>query len=253
MDALSTSTPWGALRRALLCSAAAALQLLAGGCGEEAGKPGSGGGATPPAPRSWSPQEISQDPEGYLAWADKQIAQQGKAREEFLVKLAKRQTEVRERQKGAGADLTELENFLQRLKTAVQRAEDEDRWPVKVGLKSYERQRAQELLAQLPRQIELRKPLALEYEAALEAMAKKAGQVGGEIADLGRLREKIALDLERVRLHVGAAELEKLGATSAEIEHYAKILGAISDDAAKSEPVAGPGQGGLIPLETLLK
>ena len=251
MATLPTSMPGAAWRRALVALALAAVFLPCAGCGEAPAKPGAGGG-TPP-PRSWSPQEMAQDPEGYLAWADKQIAQQVKAREEFLIKLAKRQIEVRERQKGAGADLTELENFLVRLKTAVQRAEDEDRWPVKVGAKQYERQRAQELLQQLPRQIELRKPLALEYEGALKAMDQKGAKVNTEIADLGRLREKIALDLERVRLNVGAAELEKLGSTAAEIEHYAKILGAISEEAARSEPAGGPSQGGLIPLETLLK
>jgi len=253
MRELSTSTPWGALRRVLATSAGAALLLLAAACGQESGSKGSGGKTVPPESRSWSPQEIAQEPEAYLAWADKRVAQQVAARQEFLVKLDKRQVEVRERQKGAGADLSELENFLQRLKTAVQRAEDEDRWPVKVGAKSYERQRAQELLAQLPKQIELRKPLALEYEKALDAMAKKATQVTGEIADLGRLREKLALDLERVRLNVGVGELEKLGATTGEIEHYARILGQIHEEAAKAEPVGGPNQGGLVPLETLLK
>lgn len=242
------------LHRAFLASLLSLAAPLLLGCGEDAPTPTRGGGtkaALPP--RTWSRDEIAADPEGYLAWADNQVASQVKARQEFLTKLTTRQGDVRERQKKAGADLTELENFLGRLKTAVQRAEDEDRWPVQVGAKRYERQRAQELLATLPKQIELRKPLALEYEAALKAMDAKAVKVNAEIAELGRLREKLALDLERVRLNVGAAELEKLGTTAAEIEHFAKILGQIHEEAANGEAPGGPNQGGLIPLDTLLK
>jgi hypothetical protein len=236
---------------------AALLSLALVACGGDDPVPAAGGPTStqgkPLPPRTWSSHEIATDPEGYLAWADNQVASQVKARQEFLTKLTRRQVEVRERQRTAGADLGELENFLGRLKTAVQRAEDEDRWPVQVGAKRYERDRALELLATLPKQIELRKPLALEYDAALKAMDAKAAKVNSEIADLGRLREKLALDLERVRLNVGAAELEKLGTTAAEIEHFAKILGQIHEEAARGEPAAGPSQSGLIPLDALLK
>lgn len=233
------------------------LLLVLPACGGDDPVPAAGGSSskTKPQlpPRTWSSQEIAGDPEGYLAWADYQVASQVTARQEFLTKLAERQVQVRNRQKSAGADLTELENFLARLATAVKRAEDEDRWPVQVGAKKYERARAQELMATLPKQIELRKPLANDYEAALKAMDAKAAKVQGEIADLGRLREKLALDLERVRLKLGVSELEKLGTTAAEIEHFAKILGQIHEDAANAETPGGPNQGGLIPLETLLK
>jgi hypothetical protein len=243
------------MRAALTLTALLALTLAA--CGGDDPVPAAGGTTSttkqPLPARTWTSQEIAADPEGYLAWADNQVAVQIKARQEFLAKLSERQVQVRNRQKSAGADLTELENFLTRLTTAVKRAEDEDRWPVQVGAKKYERARAQELMATLPKQIELRKPLANDYEAALKAMDTKAAKVEGEIADLGRLREKLALDLERVRLKLGVGELEKLNTSAAEIEHFAKILGQIHEEAANAETPGGPNQGGLIPLETLLK
>ena len=241
--------------RLSLLAVTAALALAAGGCGGEERTPSGGGGRTPaPADRMWTRGEMAADPEGYLGWADRQIESQVKAREEFLKKLDQRRTEVRARQQKSGADLTEIENFLARLTTAVRRAEDEDRWPVKVGDRQYEQGRARELLVTLPKQIALRKPLAEEYVTALQAMDAKDATVRDEITQLGDLRQRVALDLERVRLNKGAAELAGLGQTAGQIEHYAKILGEINSDPAVKEPVpAAPKEGALISLDNLLK
>src|SRR5687767_4517078 len=84
--------------------------LPAAGCGDDAPEPKPAGGTkVPPAERTWSKDDMVSDPEGYLAWADAQLATQTKKRQEFLVKLAGRRTEVKERQQKAGADITELE------------------------------------------------------------------------------------------------------------------------------------------------
>jgi hypothetical protein len=206
----------------------------------------------PPAERRWSTDEMTSDPEGYLGWADAQLATQTKRLEEFLAKLSARRSEVKGRQQKAGADITELENFHARLTTAVRRAEDEDRWPVKVGDRQYEQGRARELLTTVPKQIELRRPLADDYVKALASMDAKETSVRNEIAKLGDLRQRIALDLERVRLNRGSAELGALGQeTSEQIAYYAKILGEINAEAAA--PVPAPKEGTLISMENLLK
>lgn len=229
---------------------ALALGLGAGlcGCGEEGGRRA----PAPAATRTWTADEMAQDPEGWLAWADLQLAEQKAKREQFLGTLAGRQAQVRERQQRAGADLTELENFLKRLQTAVRRADDEDRWPVKVGARSYERSQALELLETLPQQVALRRPLADEYEKALAAMDAKADALRAEVQQLDRLRQKVALDLERVRLSQGAAELKSLGATAEDIARYAKVLADVMADApAESAPAAR--EGSLLPLDRLLR
>lgn len=229
----------------------AAAALLLAGCGDAPSAPG---GQRVPAPldRSWSPDEMSKDPEGYLAWADAKLNDQTQKREAFLTTLAERRAQVKERQQKAGADLTELENFAKRLATAMRRAEDEDRWPVVVGGASFDRSQAQARLDTLPKQIELRRPLAEAYEKALASMDAKATQLRAEIQALGRLREKLALDLEQVRLNQGAAELDKLGRTAAEIEHYAQILGEVTAESAAERPPT-PREGSLLPLDSLLK
>lgn len=248
-----------AVRRPPLALPAALLALALAACGDDAPASKAGGAPVAPADRSWSNDEMAKDPEGYLGWADARIVEQGKQREAFLARLTQRRAEVRERQQKSGADLSELENFLARLTTAVRRAEDEDRWPVKVGDRQYEQGRARELLTTLPKQIALRRPLAEEYVKALASMDAKESSVRDEIAQLGDLRQRVALDLERVRLNQGAGELANLSRMAGQIEHYAKILGQITAEASAPDASApdhappGPKEGALISLDNLLK
>ena len=203
-----------------------------------------------PAVREWSSDEMAKDPEGYLKWADQQIQAQVRQRDELLGKLEERRQQIKQRQVEVGAELKEFENFKERLGTAVRRAEDEDRWPVVVGANRFDRAKAKSLLDDLGRQIEQRTPLAKDYEAAIAKMDGRATSLRGDLTALNQLREKIALDLERVRLNQGVAELEKLSRTADEIAHFSKILGQMGDAAAK-EPE--PSEGGLKTLDSMLK
>lgn len=212
---------------------------------------GGGKNPSPPAPavREWSQEEMTRDPEGYLKWADGQIQAQMRQREELLKQLDERRTQLKTRQVEVGAELKEFENFKERLATAVRRAEDEDRWPVQVGSNRFDRAKAKSLLEDIGRQIEQRAPLANDYEAALGKMDGRAMSLRSDVAALAQLREKIALDLERVKLNQGVAELDKLSRTADEIAHFSKILGQLGDAATK-EPEPGTG---LKSLNSMLK
>ncbi len=194
---------------------------------------------------------MAKDPEGYLRWADQQIQGQIRQRDELVGKLEERRKQIKVRQVEVGAELKEFENFKERLATAVRRAEDEDRWPVVVGSNKFDRAKAKSLLEDLGRQIEQRTPLAKDYEAAIAKMDGRATSLRGDLTALNQLREKIALDLERVRLNQGVAELEKLSRTADEIAHFSRILGQMGDAGGK-EP-EDPKAGGLKTLDSMLK
>ncbi len=204
-----------------------------------------------PAAREWSPDEMAKDPEGYLKWADGQIQGQIRQRDELLRKLDERRNQIKARQVEVGAELKDFGNFKERLATAVRRAEDEDRWPVQVGQNKFDRAKAKALLEDITRQVEQRSPLAQDYDAAIAKMDARAGSLRGDVTALVQLREKIALDLERVKLNQGVAELEKLSRTADEIAHFSRILGQIGDAAGK-EP-EDPNAGGLKTLDSMLK
>jgi hypothetical protein len=208
----------------------------------------------PPAPaggREWTPDDMAKDPEGYLKWADGQIGGQIRQREQLLGKLEERRKQIKTRQVEVGAELKEFENFLERLRTAVRRAEDEDRWPVQVGQNKFDRAKARSLLEDVARQTEQRRPLAQDYEAAIAKMDTRAESLRSDVAALARLREKIALDLERVKLNQGVAELEKLARTADEIAHFSKILGQLGDSG--TPPAEEVKTGGLVSLDSMLK
>jgi hypothetical protein len=120
---------------------------------------------------------------------------------------------------------------------------------VVVGSRSFEKDKATILLAQLPKQIELRKPLARDYEDALNAMSEHQSKLQSDIVSLNLLREKIALDVERVRLNRGVGELTKLSKSSQEISSFAGLVGSSTAEA----PPAVGGTAGIKDLDSLLK
>lgn len=204
-----------------------------------------------PTVREWTPDEMAADPEGYLTWADRQLETQVRSRESFLKTLAERSKAVEEKRKALLGNLDEIENFHKRLETAARRAEDEDRWPVQVGGRNFDRAKAKSVLEETKRYLEDRKPLAGDYEKAMLKMNEKSAAFRKEIADVGRLREKLSLDLERVRLKQAMPELDQLRRAEEEISYYAKLLGSMDEDEGASggkTPVPP-----TIDLQTLLK
>ncbi|MCU0724834.1 MAG: hypothetical protein MUE73_03440 [Planctomycetes bacterium] len=200
--------------------------------------------------REWSTDDIASDPEGYLAWADANIAIQIKGRREMLERISGSRVQWEERKQKVVGDLPEVESFLKRLNTAVRRAEDEGRWPVQVGNRKFERDKALRLLAELPRQIDLRKPLEREYDKTLAAMDDRSKQLSSDIVALGHLREKIALDVERARLSRGVDELTKLSRSSQEIASFTSLL---ATDVNTAPPPAVGGEDRIVDLDTLLR
>jgi hypothetical protein len=207
--------------------------------------------AHPVEKTEWSTDEIASDPEGYLKWADANIAKQIAQRQEMLKNIAERSVQISKRRDEVVGDLSEVETFYQRLDAAVKRAQAEGRWPVQVGSKKFDQAKAEALLAELPKQIELRKPLATDYDEALKAMTARKAGLESDLVSLGHLREKIALDAERIKLNKGVEELSKLSRTSQEISSMAGLVG--SGSGAGEAPPAVGGSTGIMDLEEMMK
>jgi hypothetical protein len=219
--------------------------VLLAACGEEAGSRASGDGKGPakgPAATrtSWTAEEMTADPEGYLVWADQQLAAQIDLRRERLDSVAKRRGELVQRKAAFSTNYDDLLNVQKRLQTAVRKAEDEDRWPVKMGGRSFERAKAETILNEIGRHVDERSPLMKTYDDGLGKLDQIAATLKADTDRLTALRDRLAVDLEQVRVSHGVAELEKLRTTEAEIAHYAQILGSIAEDATSAVPNAPP-------------
>lgn len=216
--------------------AAALFAALLTGCGQRAPVPAV---AQPPpeADRVWSAEQIAQDPAGYLRWADRKVGRQLAERETRLKQIQARLADVQLQRKGFEENVESVRNLNRRMKQAVQRAEDEERWPLVLGGESFDAARARVVIEQTARYVEDRQPMADEYAKAVARLDSSALTLRKDMDQLGRLREKIALDIERIRVSQGVDELAALRQTESEIAGFADTLGRMADESAVALPV----------------
>jgi chromosome segregation ATPase len=209
-------------------SAAAGLLglLLAAGCG----KPPPAPPPPPPEPAAWTPERIAADPAGYLRHADEQIRAQMALRTQRLDDLAARRTDLDSRGRQLTDSVKDARNLHDRMATAIRRADDENRWPLKLAGRSFTREKAEAVLASTQRYVDDRGPLAAAYEDGMKRLADTENALRGDLARLERLREKMALDGERIRLNQGMAEIADLRKTEAELAAFSKALADTTED-----------------------
>lgn len=236
-----------------LAAALLALPVALPGC-DDPGRAGGGGPRTPskpaPAPKaSWTTDEMAADPEGYLAWADAQLVQQTATRAARIESVVARRRELETRRDSFGTNLDDLKNIDKRLGDALRKAEEEDRLPVRMGGRAFERAKAKAILAEIARLLAERGPLLATYDDGIARLRTIENSLKGDVARLAALRDKLAVDLEQVRVSHGVAELEQLRSTESEIAHYAKILGSLAEESSGSLPAAPP----PVDLDSLLE
>jgi hypothetical protein len=203
-----------------------ALCLLTG-CGREGSK------NEPSKPKSgekeWSEDEMATDPEGYLKWADVQLASQVKQREDRLSGLSAKKREITDRRTKFVSDYEAIENLEKRLGSATRRADDEDRWPVTVAGKQFSKEQAAALLTETKQFLSERRALAEAYDEAMAKLDAAEKLLRDDISRLRTLRDKVSIDLERVKIDHSNPEIEKLRKTESEIEHYSRVLTSFAD------------------------
>jgi hypothetical protein len=134
--------------------------------------------------------------------------------------------------------MSDVENFRNRLQAAYQRAEDEDRWPVRMAGTTYDKQKVQQLLTDTQTWLDDRKDLAGMYDSSLAKMDDTAAVLKNDIAQLNQLNDKIALDLERVRINQSMADIDKYRQTESQLASMSKALSQMSDEQAPVLPTA---------------
>jgi hypothetical protein len=117
--------------------------------------------------------------------------------------------------------------------------------------RTFERAKAQAILAQTDSWVKDRQPLSNEYAQALQKMDDSAGVLKDDISSLGHLREKLALDLEKVRLNQGMEELDQLRKNETQLASMSQSLSKMSDDQVASLPRAD--QTTRVDIDSLLK
>jgi hypothetical protein len=203
-----------------------------------------------PVPVNWTPERIAADPANYLRHAQTTVAEQIRLRQVKLADLGRRRTEIENKSQDILRRMDEARNLGRRLESAIQRAEDEDRWPVQFAGRSFTRERANSLRTAIQQFQEQRLPLADAYRDAVQRISQSERALRADISNLGQVGQRLALDLERVRLNQGLAELTELRKTESELADFSSQLSALTDD-----PLSGLVIGGEdgVDLNDLLK
>ncbi len=220
--------------------AAAGLLLLAAGCGRPPSDPAPSPAPPATAEADWTPERIAANPDGYLLYADNRIREQVAGRERRLAELDQRRAEIDRKSSDLLTKVADARNINSRLATAIQRAEDEDRWPLKFGGQSFSREKATSVLAATAAYQKDREPLAAAYRDALQKIDGAQRALRADLAGLAQMREKLALDLEKVRLNQGLAELAELRQTEAKLANFSATLAGLTDDPLAGAPANVP-------------
>jgi hypothetical protein len=213
----------------------AMLALSVTGCPKDTGGPGKGKDAKPgpaPAEKVWSAEEIAKDPSGYMQWAEGRISTQVADRQTRLQQISARLQDVQARQEKFLTQITDVENIHKRMADAVQRADDEDRWPAVVAGRSFDQAKAKAVIEQSQKWLNERRGLAQAYDQAVMRLTQGQQALDKDVEALYALKEKLALDLERVRLTQGMEELGQVRQREQEIAGFAKALTQMTDESA---------------------
>jgi len=192
---------------------------------------------------AWTPERITQNPGGYLTFADAEIVRQIAERETRIGKIDVARGGIGERADKLRQEIRDAANIEKRLRAAVERADEDQTWPTPFAGRRFARDQAVALLDASRRFVQSRTPLAAEYEQALTKIDATAQALRSDILELGRLREKLALDMERVRLNQGIAEVAELRKSVDALSGFATSLADTTDNpleglAAKARPLA---------------
>jgi hypothetical protein len=221
------------------------------GCERPSGQPQVQAATADDARKQWTAEEIAADPQGYLQWSDRQVQQQIAQRQEKSRSLVERRRSFEERRALLEENITSVRNIHRRLGEAMQRAEDEDRWPARMADRTFTREKATAILAQTKQYVEERQPLLQTYDQLLQKMDETAATLQQDVANLQRLRERLAIDLERVRLNQTLGDVDALRKTQQELAEMGRTVADMSEDPLSLAPPREPP--GRVDIEAMLR
>jgi hypothetical protein len=184
--------------------------------------------AEPPNP--WPPEKIAENPQGFCVWAGQQLIEQLALLEGNRTELSGKLELLATRKKDFVANLEEIRNLANRARTALRRAEDEERWPVKFAGQSFSREKLESLIAVTSRYVEQRTPLAEDYSRAAQRLNIEIRKIDERVVEVKRQMEVVALDLERIKLSSELDGLPQLDSSSLNIAAVTSSLARPTED-----------------------
>ncbi len=191
----------------------ALMMLIGGGTGGAAPRPAEHATAVPPA--DWTPEAIADRPVAFLEAAIARARGLAAAKERRLAELSRQREAAQGRADERQRTLTDQQNVRDRLERAYRGARDEGRATFQMAGRTFDREQAEQMLAELEKELAELRPLAEGYAQTATGYETKEAELRDEVEALRRLGERLQLDLERARLdvaNVSTAELQRVDA-----------------------------------------
>lgn len=167
--------------------------------------------------RAWSAEAIAAEPEAFLAWAAKRADDAIAERERRASALSARRADLKAKAGDLAKNLADAENVHQAMTRGFQRAEDEGRWPMRVAGRSFDKPRAEAVIARTGEYLETHRPLRQAYDEVTREIDASQKAVREALERLRRLRERIGVDLEVARLDAKRVDAGRLVEANAEL------------------------------------
>lgn len=238
MSTTRTTTTSRLLLGLALAGGALALALASAGCDRgKKGNQGPGGpqGANQGKPSSddkakWTPEEISADPAGYLQWYDKRLAREVAAWEATLKGLDAKRQQFAEKAALVQSNVADVENLLVEARKAFKRADDNDRWPTTFAGREFDRAKLEALIKRLPAYVDQERPRHQRYTDFLAQIDRKRAEIRAQIDNARDARERVVLDVERIKLNQSTADLASAQQAQDQLVRMSDSLRQMSED-----------------------
>ncbi len=179
-------------------------------------------GAEPPP--QWTPDKIAAEPEAYLGWALAEVSrtetllhQQGLALSSEINKAGRLIAAHRQ-------SFADVNSWLGEAKSAYRAAAEENRWPATLEARSVGEEELKIRILEADAQLTVLAELAETYADSRQILERKKTEVDVKLAEVRRLRTKLASDLEILRVNQTLENVGRLSAQFTEIQAGATVL-----------------------------
>jgi phage shock protein A len=197
----------------------------------------------------WTPANIKKDPVGYLSWALNEVGSTEKRLEASVLGMKTRKGAIDRALNKHRADASEYEKLFNELKDGYRTAAAAQTWPVKVRDISFDESALKRKVVECNDKIKNTQSLAETYNKTRDAIDGKLREVDAKLAEVVKLKSRLATDLEIARVNKSVEGLDSLGDTLNSIVDTSSALAQTAESSTSVDEMIRPSNAAKIDEE----
>jgi len=144
----------------------------------------------------WTPENIQEDPVGYLTWALKETLKTEEKLEASALSLRTKLNQANREQQAKDADLTNYNKLLDEAKTLYRESAANESWPAELRGNSMEERKLKSTIVEANDKVNQLQELVTTYTNTGKLIERKLDEVEMKITEVRKLKNKLDTDLE---------------------------------------------------------